>query len=265
MARLGSEGNTKIPRISASIYWVFTINNWKQDHVDAFIKSGNDGSIKYVFQEEIGESGTPHLQGFIQFSKKQRPLEFFGFKDIHWEKCKDIKASIAYCSKADTATGKKWIHGIKIEKPIKTLADDQLYTWQKDILEVIQRDPDDRTIHWYWEPVGNCGKSAFAKYLAIKYDAMILSGKGSDCKYAICKWYETKNYYPEIIVYDIPRVMNDYISYDALESIKNGVFFSGKYEACQVIMNSPHIICFSNQMPELDKMSIDRWNVTKIM
>lgn len=265
----GSEvdGNTKSTskRLSPSKHWVFTLNNWVPDEKDAILLICNNGSIvsKFVFQAEQGEEGTPHLQGYIEFVSKCRPAKIF-FPRIHWEVSRNVKASIAYCFKEDdTYVGPRWTN-IKIAKPITVLSDDQLYDWQRDIIDIILCPPDDRKIYWFWEEVGNIGKSCFCKYLAVKHDALVLSGKGSDCKYAIVKWFESKGYYPELIIYDIPRTVNDFISYEALESIKNGVFFSNKYESSQVIMNCPHILCFSNQEPSTYKMSLDRWVIRNL-
>lgn len=95
-------------------------------------------------------------------------------------------------------------------------------------------------------------------------DALCVSGKGSDCKYAIVKCYEIKKKYPQIIIFDVPRTNIDYINYEAIESIKNGVFFSGKYESAQVIMNCPHVIVFANSMPCQNKLSKDRWVIKEI-
>jgi len=65
-------------------------------------------------------------------------------------------------------------------------------------------------------------------------------------------------------VFDIPRTNIDYLNYEAIESIKNGCFFSGKYECTQVIMNCPHVIIFANSPPLEHKLSIDRWHIINI-
>ena len=68
-------GNTR--QISPSKHWCFTLNNYSMD--DIKVLKNTDSSIvpRYVFQEEIGEEGTPHLQGYINFNKKVRPMGFF--------------------------------------------------------------------------------------------------------------------------------------------------------------------------------------------
>lgn len=62
----------------------------------------------YVYQEEIGENGTPHLQGYVQFHK---PRTLGGAKLLlgeaaHLEQRRgSVAQAIAYCSKDDTRLG----------------------------------------------------------------------------------------------------------------------------------------------------------------
>lgn len=264
----GEFGNTKLSgkvknnkQIPPSKHWCFTLNNYSHDDI---LKISSSSSIsKYVFQEEKGEKEeTPHLQGYIEFKKKIRPKELFNDK-IHWEKTRSIEHSIMYCSKEETRIGQIYTNFLFDDK-LKLLKETELYIWQKEILELCKKTPDDRTINWYWEKDGCVGKTALSKLLCANYGALCVSGKSSDCKYAIVKFKETKKYYPKIIIFDIPRCNIDYINYEAIEKIKDGLFFVGKYESQQVIMNSPHIIVFSNEEPQIDKLSKDRWNIKKL-
>ena len=54
------------------------------------------------------------------------------------------------------------------------------------------------------------------------------------------------------------------MSYDAIESIKSGIIFNSKYETGQKMINPPHIIVFSNFLPDVSKLSEDRWNIKLI-
>lgn len=253
-------GNTKTSsRISASIYWVFTLNNFSEDDFKILKSEIEKHGSNFRVQEEIGENGTPHLQGFIQFKKKIRPFETFENKRIHWEKCRSPKHAREYCKKEESATGNYIIDSepiIKLIEPNKP--------WQLEILNIINKEPDFRIIHWYWDTIGNTGKSAFTKYLCVKHNALSVNGKSNDCKYAIVNYKEQKNIYPNIIIFDVPRTNIDFINYEAIESIKNGCFFSGKYECCQVIMNNPHVIIFANSPPQEYKLSLDRWHIVEI-
>lgn len=101
-------GNTK--QISPAKHWVFTLNNYTPENITEL---NNCSSTKrHSFQEEIGETGTPHLQGYIEFVTKKRPISVFTFK-AHWEKCKSIKAAIEYTQKEDTRSGKQYLKNIK--------------------------------------------------------------------------------------------------------------------------------------------------------
>lgn len=263
-------GNSNTRQISPSKNWCFTFNNHTSSiHLKMFHKLCNSSSKRYVFQEEKGDSGTLHLQGFIEFTKKVRPISIFkGYPTIHWEKCRNIKASILYCSDPEKRleNGEIWRKGIKEPYVLKCLHEDQLYAWQKTMLDIVKETcDDDRTIHWLWERKGNVGKSAFCKYLCINHNAIILSGKGTDMYHGVITMKDKSGSYPEIIILDIPRTIQDYVSFAGIENLKNGCFFSGKYEGGMVLMNSPHIICFANSRPDERKFSQDRWRIRRIV
>lgn len=256
---IGESGNTK--QIPPSKHWVFTLNNYKDSDI---YDLRNNSSVKCLsMQEETGESGTPHLQGYIEFVKKVRPKSVFKHLSPHWEKCRNIKASIEYTQKAESRTGKQYLKGIRKIRKLKTLRYDQLYDWQREITDIANTEPNDRDIYWYWESIGNVGKSALVKYLVRNMGALLVSGKSKDIKYQLMSIKDKM--YPDIIVYDIPRAARNYVNYVALEEIKNGLFCSSKYESQMVDMPVPHIICFANFEPNLvDTMSLDRWKISEI-
>lgn len=252
-------GNTKTKQISPAVRWCFTLNNWTEEEYSEIIKISSNSSKYYIVGKEIGEEGTPHLQGYIEFKKKCRPLERITNKRIHWEKAKGNKLSnFEYCSK----DGDYCINGQTV-KPLKLITD--LYDWQQKIVDIAKEEPDDRIINWIHENKGNRGKSSLCKLLCAKYNAIILGGKGADMKYGIVKYIEKHGTPPKIIIVDLPRSFNhNFICYPSLEDIKNGCFFSGKYEADMVLFNSPHIFIFSNEEPDYGQLSEDRWNVVAI-
>lgn len=253
-------GNTKTStRIAVSKYWSFTLNNHTLREFEILKNEICLHCLDYRVQEEIGDTGTPHLQGYIQAKKPIRPCETFSNKRIHWEKARSPRHAREYCTKNDSATGQ---FVLDTRKELKLIVPNR--PWQKEILNILTSDADDRVIHWYYDYEGNTGKSCFTKYLCAKLGAITLSGKSDNCKYMVCEYFKQKNNWPEICIFDIPRTNLDYINYDAIESIKNGCFFSGKYECAQALMNSPHIICFANSKPEMHKLSTDRWRIIQI-
>lgn len=259
------EGNSILPpkRPNSSKYWFFTFNNYNVAVIGSLVSEFQVKCEWYVFQEETGKSGTPHLQGTIALKSKGRPLETFSFKGIHWEKTKAIKSAIDYCTKLDSRTGEIYTN-IVVPKPLKLLNYTDMYPWQAKIVDLVTGEPDDRTINWFYETKGCTGKTVLAKYICAKHNALLISGKSADCKFAVVDFHKAQKRWPEIIIMNVPRINHDFINYEALESIKDGAFFSGKYESGMAIFNSPHIIVFANELPNLTAMSRDRWLITQI-
>lgn len=105
VAQAGTDRNTNNIRSGKrekSRNWAFTLNNY----MEADIKNICNDEYQYIFQEETGESGTPHLQGTI-ILKQPQALSYL--KKIngraHWEICRNKFASINYCQKGLTRTG----------------------------------------------------------------------------------------------------------------------------------------------------------------
>jgi len=265
----GEGGNTITPsppakkQVSPAIRWCFTLNNYTEEHISSIVSVIQEKCRLGIFGKETGESGTPHLQGYIEFITKARPRGVFGIPEIHWEKCKGSRSdNIIYCSKDDMYP---YCFGCNPHRELKVISHSNLYPWQRRILKCIGEVPDDRTINWYWSEKGGIGKTQFCKYLTFYHNAICVHGKGGDVRNAVCSYLEKEGMTPELIVFPIPRCYGgDYVSYEALENIKDMYFYSGKYEGGMVIGNSPHLIVFANNEPDYDKMSGDRWNVVQL-
>lgn len=258
-------GNTKTdsaPKVNPAIRWCFTLNNFSDGEVDEICSICSTVCRYCIIGSEIGDSGTPHLQGYLEFKTKARPFSLFKNKKIHWEKAKGNKdQNIIYCSKEG-----KVILEIGGKKPLKKLAcEGNFRKWQSGILEILKEEPDDRTIWWFTGKQGGEGKTTFAKYLVRYHNAIILSGKSADMKNGIIEYVKTNGDTPSLIVLNIPKSFNsEYLSYTGIEEVKDMLFYSGKYEGGMVDGNPPHLIVFSNEYPEFDKCSKDRWQVYNI-
>lgn len=66
-------------------------------------------------------------------------------------------------------------------------------------------------------------------------------------------------------IFDYTRSQEEYISYEALEAVKNGIFYNNKYESGMVVYNTPHVIVLSNFRPDLSKLSADRWRIKEVV
>lgn len=251
-------GNTKQPakQIAPAKHWCFTYNNYTEEIIE-MIRS--DRSIKsYIFQEEKGESGTPHLQGYVEFKEKCRPVAKIQNTKFHWEKCRNIEASKAYCSKSDTRIGKVYTN-IAIKREDPRLEKFEMRNWQKMLHDMLIEDPDDRTIIWIVDKLGNKGKSLFSKWMNWKYEDVcsMTMNKSADMLTLVEEHYKT-------YLIDLPRSYDtQYTPYNAIEQIKNGFVTEGKLkkQARRLIFAPPHVVIFSNSEPDQSKMSGDRWKI----
>lgn len=257
----GEGGNTITPspiQISPSKKWCFTFNNYTESDVSSIVPLFRDKCSMAIIGKEIGENGTPHLQGYVEFKTKLRPLSLGLPKSIHWEKSKGNRhENVEYCSKEGNVCCR-----IGLPEPVRIIK--SLYPWQKRLVEAIAEVPDDRTIQWIWSTEGGVGKTCFQKYLVVKHDAIILGGKAGDVRNGVVEYMKGNNgRTPGLICINVPRSFDpNYVSYEAFENIKDMCFYSGKYEGGMVCGNPPHLLIFANFSPDFDKMSKDRWNVT---
>ena len=219
-------------------------------------------------QPEIGEDGTPHIQGVLVFRNAKFFSELHNVDSaIHWEKARNLMACRNYCSKLKTQAGTVWTKGFAVAETVKDpLAGKELYGWQKEIVKLCEEDADDRKVFWYWSEAGNIGKSALCKHMCLTLDrCYVLGGKFKDAMYAIDQMVNKHKKPPYVLVFDVPRSMikDGYpmVSYHTMEKIKDGCFFSSKYESQQVLFNTPHVVVFANCAPDMTKLSSDRWEV----
>jgi len=166
--------------------------------------------------------------------------------------------NIEYCKKEGKVCFSK---GLPL--PIKLISPD--YYWERKILTIIEQEPDDRTIYWYWGK-GNMGKTSFCKYLTVKHGAIALGGKGADMRNGVVEYKKTNGTTPELVLINIPRSFNcEYISYEGIENIKDMYFYSGKYEGGMICGANPHVFIFANEPPDIAKLSSDRWIIHEII
>ena len=136
-----------------------------------------------------------------------------------------------------------------------------LYDWQTEILEMVRGEADDRKVYWFWSAEGNVGKSVLCKHMVLKEDAIVVGGNFRDAYYAIMQRVQ-KNHDVHIVVFALSRSQGNKVSYIAIEGIKDGMFFSPKYESGMCVYNPPHVLVFANTAPDTSMLSSDRWVVT---
>lgn len=184
---------------------------------------------------------------------------------IHWEAARSVVNSVRYCSDADkrAPNGRIWSSGFHIPGDALHILDAvDLYEWQRQLVAELREDPDERRILWYYDQEGGSGKTALAKHILTNLPrSMFFSGgKFADMAYQVIR----SKFDPRVIVLNLPRTADGKVSYSAIESMKDGLLQSGKYEGGWRMFPPPHLVVFANFMPDLASLSLDRWEIREL-
>lgn len=81
--------------------WTFTLNNYSEEECEQMKCLDNDKIIRVIFGKEVGENGTPHLQGALGFVNAVRLSTLKKINGrAHWENMRGtFSQNQAYCSK----------------------------------------------------------------------------------------------------------------------------------------------------------------------
>lgn len=265
-------------------YWAFRFTGSK-------IHNGGEGLNKYMKVEWIKEFGfqleegnknckVHHFQGSFEVDPRKRfdqvaeyfidlySLLIFDGRD-YLQPCKS-KAAERYGMKEDTRKDGPWYHGPRFEQLAKELVykvEIDLRPWQVRIRMILDGDPNDRTVWWFWEPYGGLGKTTFLKWIYQNYpDVIVLSGKAADMKNGVVEYKESQKKLPKIVLINIPKTTDlQYVSMTGLEEVKDMFFFSPKYHGGMICGRPPIEIIFANSTPPCyDGMAKDRWKIIRL-
>lgn len=277
----GAGGNTQTPaksQVSTRILHFFTYfpeenEDWNVI-VPIVLRFQQCGVIKGIIQSETCPStGKLHFHGFLKCKKRMRDTEFNVSKRFNWRKVMNEAAAMDYCRKGR----EQWPS--KDKSPTNKLGDyngDYCIEWgfpvidlitpdrpyQKQILDIVNGPIDNRAVYWFYEGTGGVGKSSLCKYLCVVKKALFISeGKKSDLINII---YNADMERTRLVVIDVPRNNGNNVSYKAIEEIKNGLICNTKYETGMKAFNPPHLIVFSNFLPNVKELSKDRWHIYHI-
>ena len=142
--------------MSRARIFTFTRNNPGDNHAE------DTTDCKYmVYGKEVGESGTPHRQGTIQFknAKSEEAVRKI-LIGCHVEICKDFAASIAYCKK----DGNFFERGVA-PLTAKKKGEKEVDRW--DNLKKVAREGPDA-----WETLSGEDYVKYDKFLEREYDRM---------------------------------------------------------------------------------------------
>lgn len=216
-------------------------------------------------QEEVGEEGTPHIQGFAHW---KNAIALSGLKAInprlHWEQVRSVACSVRYCTDLTKRApgGRVWTKGYtaaSVDNVDYVLEFEDLYEWQKELVTELRSEPNDRTILWYYDADGGSGKTAVARHIISNCERVHFFSGGNfrDCSFQIVKRKED----PRSVIFNFPRTCEGKISYHTLETIKDGLISTGKYEGGHRLFRPPHVVCMANFLPDLGSLTLDRWEI----
>lgn len=282
--------------------YCFTLNNYQDNQVQQIKELGGVNYIGFGY-EVAPSTGTPHLQGYINFSNSKT---FSAVKKLlpdgcHIEVCKGLPSqNMTYCEKE----GNFWESGTRPKDPKKNIQNN----WQniamdieygiswKDLLKKYPREAMTSTkgLRTYYE---ECRPKNFtqiedlypwqkklqdildegihSRQIIWIWDSEGNAGKSSMAKHLLasggwCVFANAKTadiahaWQGENVVFDFARSQMDHLNYEVIEKIKDGVIFSAKYESMTKIFSIPHVVVFANAPPDESKMSRDRWNIKQI-
>lgn len=166
--------------------------------------------------------------------------------------------------KASDVTGILAAHKLKPKRRIapKSLMED----WQVDLKEELERPPIKREIIWYYDPVGGCGKTDFSLHMIRSDLALAVTGLGGDRDAGqLIDLGINSGWDARVLLIDLSRSKEGRDSlYSPLEAIKNGNLTNYKYQGGFIDFEVPHVVIFANWLPDMAKLSMDRWRVRRL-
>lgn len=242
---------------------------------------------EYVFQKERGlVSGRLHWQCAMKLRVRRRKttilnsIKVKGFKPHQWQlepMYGSWEEASAYCLKDDTRVEGELIYTNMLAYSGQDVAfldrKEAHYPWQKELFNIVFNDdvllfkkPHDRKILWFADFGGNTGKSKFTKWICLRNSRAVKVpfGSASQLRSSIISMGPKRMY-----MLDIPRTIGQdddmKAIYSLLEDLKNGFVVSSMYgKNAVLLMDPPHVVVFSNQFPEIKRMSSDRWHTCGI-
>lgn len=153
----------------------------------------------------------------------------------------------------------RWCYDIIADQKDLSCEEHELYEWQKSLKVTIDGPANDREVIFVVDKEGNTGKTWFAKhYTKCHSDAQFMEpSKKADMAYALQDNLR-------VLFINITRMTDtdksEYI-YGFIESVKDGMVFSPKYESRMKYYDKTHVVVMMNHEPNTELLSADRYNI----
>lgn len=289
--------------MSRAKHWCFTLNNYTDNDIERI--TNNAYLVDYIiFGREVGQSGTPHLQGFVSFPTRVRLnncVETIG--QAHFTVARSVDHAIQYCKKDgdfteigvrpavkgarnDLESFKQAVLGGETDmKKLRIEHSDICAKYPKFVNDFVQ-DNIPRPIITFF-PLRPWQQTVYDA-LKLQPDArtifFIVDYQGNGGKswfgHYYCYLHDNAqvllpgkkadmsyalNPLVRVLFIDAPRSkQGDYIQYDFLEDVKNGYVFCSKYESKIKYLQPCHVVVFMNEDPDMNKLSRDRYVIKRL-
>jgi len=223
---------------------------------------------KWCFQQEKGEeTGFLHYQCRFNLKEKKRLTQMkklFGEGHYTPTRTENANKEMFYVSKEETRVAGPWRDETEIEYIPRQIRGITLRPWQQQIVD--DADVwDTRSINVVYDPTGNNGKSILCQYVDV-YNVGNMIPPINDYKDLMRLVMDMPK--RKLYCIDMPRAMKkDKIGqiYSAIETIKSGYAYDDRYHFRKQHFDCPNIWVFTNNLPDREYLSEDRWVLWKIV
>lgn len=289
--------------MSRAKHWCFTLNNYTQDDIDRIDK--NSSFFDYlVYGREVGESGTPHLQGFVSFPSRVR-LNYCVEKvgQAHFTVARNVDNSIQYCKKdgdffeyGERPSGKGTRSDLESFKQAVILGNTNMKDLRLEFSDIVARYP--KFCHDFVQdnsPRKLVEMHPLRPWQSALYDTLklapdprsvlfIVDYTGNSGKSWFGHYYSFLHENSQVLLpgkkadmsyaldpnirvlfIDAPRSkQGEFLQYDFIEDVKNGYVFCSKYESRVKQLSPCHVVVFMNEDPDMNKLSKDRYCIRRV-
>lgn len=144
----------------------------------------------------------------------------------------------------------------RLRAPPPILREGEAKEWQDELAQLLDDPADDRSVSFYLDVAGGAGKTWFQQWYFTKHPEKVQLlgvGKRDDMAYAV-------DASKSVFFVNVPRGGMEFLQYTILEQLKDRMVFSTKYQSSMKTLSvTPHVVVFCNEMPDMNKMSADRY------
>lgn len=176
-------------------------------------------------------------------------------------------ALLSNAKKFSDVSGITQLYSLKPTETLDTPKPD--IKWGIELINYLENNkPDFRKIIWVYDFIGNTGKSWVVDYLCDNFPDKYTFTTTSNTKDNACvvdNSVKNNNWNGWCIFFDFPRDIQDRQFYETIENVKNGRMTVGKYNSHNIRFQRPHIVVMANFLPNIHRLSKDKWQCFEIL